>query len=294
MGKHLSVALALAFLYLMSAVNTSHAEIILETGPMGTTIGGKAIAGPPLEPITSFHGARFTLTDYHLITRIGGHIQGRSYLDRTLFVALTPTVGEGKFPSDVELSQAIFTKTFVAPFREGDLPVPNDTMVEAGVLLPPGDYAIVFGTSLFGAYGYGWMPEQYIGYDPDVFFLYASHISETFFSEDPETATYRLRFVVEGIPAAIPYLLDFFDDSVEDGTLFGVGPGRSAENRLEALRNMIIYAEELDEEGGDFCSQLEDIYQLTDGLPRPSDFVAGPAAPDLAQLVQGILLSECE
>ena len=80
-------------------------------------------------------------------------------------------------------------------------------------------------------------------------------------------------------------ILQFFDESVQAGTLYGIGRGQSANYKLNALRNMII-------EAGNYvtgaCEQLYDAFLKTDGLPEPPDFVAGDAAPMLAAMLQDL------
>jgi len=85
-------------------------------------------------------------------------------------------------------------------------------------------------------------------------------------------------------------ILEFFDDSVDNGDLSGSGPGKSANNRLNALRNMVEEAGALIEGGfiAEACRQLMDAYKKTDGKPRPPDFVEGDAAPDLATMIQDL------
>lgn len=98
----------------------------------------------------------------------------------------------------------------------------------------------------------------------------------------------------------IAEILDFFDLSVYGGTLQGNGPGKSAGNRLGALRNMIESAGDLIED--DFleeaCLQLIAAYRKTDGLyppESPPDFVMGDAAPELASMIMNLIDSlECE
>lgn len=91
---------------------------------------------------------------------------------------------------------------------------------------------------------------------------------------------------VEAEPPAdtVAEVLEFFDTSATDGTLVGDGNGNSANGRRNALRNMIEASDDLvaagDLDGG--CQQLMDAYKRTDGEPKPPDFVAGPAATDLA------------
>ena len=88
----------------------------------------------------------------------------------------------------------------------------------------------------------------------------------------------------------IANILEFFDQSVSDGTLVGNGPGNSARGRLNALRNMIEAAGNLivneDIEGA--CQQLQDAFNRTDGQFPPPDFVAGDAASELAILIQNL------
>ena len=88
-------------------------------------------------------------------------------------------------------------------------------------------------------------------------------------------------------PASVADILAFFDSSVADGTLVGNGPGKSADRRRRALRNMIEAAGDLIDDGAyeDTCRQLLDAYKRCDGLARPPDFVSGSAAPELAGMI---------
>lgn len=94
----------------------------------------------------------------------------------------------------------------------------------------------------------------------------------------------------------IKIVLYFFDESVKNGTLIGLGPGKSAKNRLNALRNMIVSASNLigagDTSGA--CTQLMDAYKKTDGQPRPPDFVAGEAASELAAMIEQLTETLCK
>lgn len=87
------------------------------------------------------------------------------------------------------------------------------------------------------------------------------------------------------ISPTIGGILAFFDASVADGTLCGYGPGDSADGRRGALRNKIKAAGDMIDDGIDACEQLSDSYQRCDGLLRPPDFVACPAAATLAQMI---------
>jgi hypothetical protein len=85
--------------------------------------------------------------------------------------------------------------------------------------------------------------------------------------------------------------IDFFDESAGIGELKGQGPARSADNRLNALRNMLENAAVLIE--GDFyqeaCDQLLDAYEKCDGEATPPDFVVGDAAADLAERILAVI-----
>jgi TolB protein len=105
---------------------------------------------------------------------------------------------------------------------------------------------------------------------------------------------YMYTFQIENVQGEqIENVLQFFDDSAAGGTLVGDGPGKSAANRLKALRNMLEAAAELirigDFEGA--RRQLSDAYLKTDGLPQPPDFVKGPAAVQLAALIRDLVES---
>lgn len=91
--------------------------------------------------------------------------------------------------------------------------------------------------------------------------------------------------------------LDFIEDSVNDGDLEGDGPGKSADNRLNALINMIEEAGALIDDGqiAEACDQLQAALKKTDGQPKPPDFVTGDAALELAEIIQDIRSSlACE
>jgi probable HAF family extracellular repeat protein len=89
-------------------------------------------------------------------------------------------------------------------------------------------------------------------------------------------------------PEGIAELLAFFDEGLSSGTLEGSGPARSGEGRAGALRNLLERAAAFIEEGhtAGACTQLNQALRRSDGLPRPPDFVEGPAAPELAERIR--------
>lgn len=88
-------------------------------------------------------------------------------------------------------------------------------------------------------------------------------------------------------------ILDFFDDSVENLSLEGSGPGKSADGRLQALRNMLESAGNLiavgDIDGA--CAQLIAALGKCDGEPVPPDFVSGSAAEELKDMIMELIAS---
>ena len=115
----------------------------------------------------------------------------------------------------------------------------------------------------------------------------------TLLSNDGDETFVAVSLSGEGVVTAVPpseqivSILDFIDESVAAGTLAGDGAGKSADNRLGALENMIEAAGE-DIALGDIdsaCGQLRSAYRRTDGLSPPPDFVVGPAAAELAERI---------
>jgi Tol biopolymer transport system component len=87
--------------------------------------------------------------------------------------------------------------------------------------------------------------------------------------------------------------LIFFDASMTAGTLVGAGPGRSADGRAGAWRNMLVAAAALLDQGrtAEACSQLSDAAARVDGPLNPPDFVTGSALPLLLSKVRGVQTS---
>lgn len=115
-------------------------------------------------------------------------------------------------------------------------------------------------------------------------------------SNDPESPFIEVNLKGTGVdssqpPSSVADILDFTDTCVADGTLYGDGPGKSAEKRLNALRNMIESAGDLQVNGeiDQACQQLFVAYKKTDGLAIPPDFASGPAASILAGMIKDLM-----
>jgi len=112
-------------------------------------------------------------------------------------------------------------------------------------------------------------------------------------NDDPDEPVINVNLVGVGVVIEVPpseqieQILEFFDISVADGTLVGVGPGNSASNRLKALRNMLKATSDLivGEYFEDAYEQLVDVLKKCDGQVPPPDFVSGEATEELANKI---------
>jgi hypothetical protein len=180
----------------------THAATLLETAPLGTTNGGTSISD------MQYLGARFTLDGTYRIAEIGGHVKSSStYEDRSIFVAIVPTNNPDNLPADITLSDAIYATNVEAPFNDlGPYPYQVDeTIISTNFILDPGNYAIVFGSGLFGATGSGWMPVS--GSVQSTPWLIQGKWAGDYFRQIDDQP---VRFVVSGVAVPIPPALYLF------------------------------------------------------------------------------------
>jgi hypothetical protein len=86
-------------------------------------------------------------------------------------------------------------------------------------------------------------------------------------------------------------LIEFFNESVEDGTLEGRGSGWLAELRLWLMREMLVITSELIEydQINAACFILKRAYMRCDSNPDPlQDFVVGNVITELAEMIQAL------
>lgn len=99
--------------------------------------------------------------------------------------------------------------------------------------------------------------------------------------------------VVVSIPPVqqIEVISEFFNLSIENGTLLGYGPSNSPEKRLKALRNMMKAVSDLIslEYYAQAAEQLGSIAKKTDGEKRPPDFVIGEAVATLNAKIESLI-----
>jgi hypothetical protein len=115
-------------------------------------------------------------------------------------------------------------------------------------------------------------------------------------SQDPP---FDLDYTLNGTSRALTIgdSLALYDALTADGTLTAAGPGRSAQARFAALRNMLVTATDL-ETAGDLsgaCDQLADAGQRlgTDETLPASHFATGPGADELEALLEEIRTAVC-
>ena len=141
-------AFALTLLAAIPLLGTTpiFAAVIFESstmGPPGQT-SGTIVAS------NQFLGSRFHLDDPVNVTSIGGHLRGST---GTMFGVIVPLATASALPtgSPFDGSELVST-TFAAGSPSSHFLTP------VSVTLPAGDYALIFGSGLFGATGSGVMP----------------------------------------------------------------------------------------------------------------------------------------
>lgn len=87
-------------------------------------------------------------------------------------------------------------------------------------------------------------------------------------------------------------VLEFLNSGVEKGELTGAGKTPfTIEGKLRAFRNLLTTSESLIEIGDitGACQQLNDAYKKSNGKTTVGDYVTGPAAPKLNQMINNLM-----
>jgi len=116
-------------------------------------------------------------------------------------------------------------------------------------------------------------------------------------SSDPDEPVVQVLLTGAGIggyvePAEqIIQLVDSTEQAVADGQLYGAGNGNSARGRLKAFQNMLDEAAFLiaNEAWDDAIDVLTTALGHADGRNKPPDFIAGPAAAEVADRISALL-----
>ncbi len=140
-----------------------------------------------------FRGSRFHVYSTIEVTKIGGHMlqwQTQEF-PGSVFGVIVPLSDADAFPtgSPFDSGEVIARTLFHAAPDSADFRIP------LSVILEPGDYALIFGSGLFGAMGRGAMTNNN-GVFPDASFI-AWDGSEGQWEESNASG---MRFVVEGLP----------------------------------------------------------------------------------------------
>ncbi len=154
LGSPLEVMLLEAVLFAAAA----DPSLLHESAAMGSEgqMGGAIIdAG-------QFLVARFHVDQTAEVEAIGGHLGSSG----EIFGALIPLSGPDALPEEIPLDQALASTTFDAGTASRDFRTPLSATLE------PGDYALVFGSGLFGAQGDGFMPENNADFPDASYFLW--------------------------------------------------------------------------------------------------------------------------
>ncbi|MBI2849193.1 MAG: hypothetical protein HYX88_03585, partial [Chloroflexi bacterium] len=104
---------------------------------------------------SQFLGWRFRIDGIVEITRIGGHLSRLQGGNRRIFAAIVKLDGPTAFPLGTPFGPTMVAVTTFDPGSPS-----SDVRASLSVRLGPGDYALVFGSGLFGATGEAVMPSN--------------------------------------------------------------------------------------------------------------------------------------
>jgi hypothetical protein len=140
------------FIGLGTVTMTQAVTVTLESVPLGSTsVGGGATINADI-----FLGWRFQLTDTLQVTDIGGHLISYPNVgDEKIFGAIVSLNRPNALPqgNPFQSGEVLASTSFNAGFPS------SDTTVPLSITLNPGNYALVFGSGLFGASGEGALPD---------------------------------------------------------------------------------------------------------------------------------------
>jgi len=130
------------------------ADVIYESATLGPVdqLSG-LLLGTNVNDVQQFIGSRFSISQEVQVTEIGGHL-GSGNKGNILFGAIVELTGPNSLPlgSPFTGAEVVAFTTFEPPTLTADVSFP------LSVILPPGDYALIFGSDEFGATGVGRIP----------------------------------------------------------------------------------------------------------------------------------------
>jgi hypothetical protein len=198
--KSLQLATVITLLVATNARGVVTSTAFLESGTLPFSNQGALTLG-----VFQYIGCRFHLDQPVLVDHIGGGIGDAGFLDPTIFGAIAQLSSAAGFPdghpSDFQPVAATTFKTLAVP--GGGV---GDELFPLGVILQPGDYALIFGSGRFGTAIFPALPAAGIqrGYTPtpqSSFFIGRFvTINNNFWDTDSDL--HNFRFLVMG--TAIP------------------------------------------------------------------------------------------
>lgn len=194
--SHLSILPVLACAL---ALGSAKGDIIVESAELGPweNNGPWAYIGPE-----QFVGTRFHLDNPTEVQQIGGTIAGTG--NNSIFGAIVSLNSPTAFPSGNPFDTAPLAVTV---FQTQWTPSAYDIRTPLEVTLAPGDYALVFGSGLFGATGTGVASISNIDVPGSSCLVYNNWNppSASWYNYDPNwTGNGPMRFVVEGVVVPEP------------------------------------------------------------------------------------------
>ena len=170
------------------------AAIIYETASLGPSdFGGVTVYD------RQFLGVRFQLDNTVITESIGGHFTATVFGNGRIFGALVRLDDLSDFPDSTDLSTPdVLGTTLLSPPQ---FPTPSgDTAGDLHLTLPPGAYAMVFGSGLFGATATAAAPGQDINVAVPLYIV-SSGLEAGSFYQDASQGNARIRMFVNGIAA---------------------------------------------------------------------------------------------
>lgn len=184
---------------------------------------------------------------------------------------------------EVSLGESASTIITISNTWWGNLTLENTQLLPGGgsftlVNVPPSGAVVPPGSSLL--FGIEFSPNSEGFYTATVEIQWANG----------ESGTSRVEVSGTGVHAQSPQstiegIINFFDTSVANGSLVGAGPGKSATNRLNVVRKMLVRAGYLLGKGNYKAA----CGQLGSALKRCNEFVQGDAQNDLIEMLLSLM-----
>ena len=157
-GRGREGGLLIVVIALISAVLTTSAargasyNLYYATGTMGAPAQSSGVSVIPTQAV----GVRFQVAADISVNGVGGHFaKDNNGGNNPIFAAIIRLSGFSDYPDSFDLStpDLVAQTTFLTPTPSNDVIAPIGP-----VTLSPGIYGLLFGTNLFGASGYAYMP----------------------------------------------------------------------------------------------------------------------------------------